>query len=86
MKYGLVLSVALLLAGAAGYVTAEDAEKAPTTAPSTQPVNKFCAVMQKHEADASVTTVYEGQTIAFCCSECIETFKKDPDKYLKTMK
>jgi YHS domain-containing protein len=86
MKYGFALSVVLLLAGVAGFVIAEDAEKAPATAPSTQPVNQNCAVMNDEKADPEVTTVHEGRTIAFCCKECIATFEKDPEKYLKTMK
>ncbi len=29
--------------------------------------------------------VHEGQEIKFCCSHCIEPFKKDPAKYLAKM-
>ncbi|MCB1230027.1 MAG: YHS domain-containing protein [Verrucomicrobiae bacterium] len=29
-----------------------------------------------------VTIDYEGTTVKFCCKDCIEDFKKDPDKYL----
>ena len=45
------------------------------------PVNKNCAVMQAHEADKAVTTTHNGKTYAFCCEDCIDTFKKDPAKY-----
>jgi YHS domain-containing protein len=60
--------------------------KGPTTAPSTQPVNKFCAVEREEEANAKVTYVYKGKTIAFCCKDCIPEFKKDPEKYMKDLK
>lgn len=33
----------------------------------------------------SVYTDYEGKRIYFCCSHCIDEFKKDPQKYLKKM-
>jgi YHS domain-containing protein len=29
---------------------------------------------------------YQGKRIYFCCSSCLEEFKKDPDKYMKKMK
>ena len=29
--------------------------------------------------------VYKNQLVRFCCSGCIETFKKNPDKYLKKL-
>ena len=50
------------------------------------PVNKNCAVMNDHEADKTVTTVHNGKTYAFCCSECIPEFKKNPDKYIAKAK
>jgi hypothetical protein len=30
-----------------------------------------------------VNYVHEGRLVRFCCSGCIDTFKKDPGKYLK---
>ena len=43
---------------------------------------KTCPVMggvinKKHYAD------YNGRRIYFCCPACIETFKKDPEKYIR---
>ena len=35
--------------------------------------------------DESVFTDYKGQRIYFCCAGCVETFEKDPEKYLKKM-
>ena len=72
----------------AGLLIAADAKnpeaKKPATQPTTQPtaaVNKNCAVMQDHEADKKVIYAYKGKTYAFCCSECINEFKKDPEKF-----
>jgi YHS domain-containing protein len=98
-----MLALTLMLGGAATFVVAAD--KAPTTAPSSQPadkgggdkdkekdkdkkpVNKFCAVEQENPIDAKGGTyVYKGKVIGFCCPDCIDEFKKDPEKYVATMK
>jgi YHS domain-containing protein len=28
---------------------------------------------------------YKGKRVYFCCSGCLDEFKKDPDKYIKAM-
>ena len=59
----------------------------PATQPSKKtPINKMCAVNTKDEVDPTVTTEYKGKTIGFCCEDCIELFKKDPEKYMKGLK
>jgi len=64
----------------------------PTTAPTTQasakapPINKYCAVEKDHAVDPTVTYLYQGKTIGFCCEDCIPTFQKDPEKYMKDLK
>jgi len=35
--------------------------------------------------DKANFTDYEGKRIYFCTKDCIEAFKKDPDKYMKQM-
>ena len=35
--------------------------------------------------DKSVHADYKGKRVYFCCSGCIDTFKKDPEKYIKKM-
>jgi YHS domain-containing protein len=75
----LTLSTALLFAA-----DAPKAPKKPATQPATQPakpVNKNCAVEQEHEADAKLTYAWNGKTYAFCCKDCIDEFKKNPEKY-----
>jgi YHS domain-containing protein len=70
--------------------------ESPTTAPASAPAtqasasltiaNKYCAVQSVHEIDPKVTVASNGKTIGFCCKDCIETFEKDPAKYLATLK
>ena len=66
------------------------AENKPTTKPSTQPataINKNCAVNQDEAVDPKAKTyLYKGKVIGFCCESCIDDFKKDPEKYMKTIK
>jgi YHS domain-containing protein len=35
--------------------------------------------------DKQVYVDYQGKRIYFCCKGCDETFKKDPDKYMKKL-
>jgi YHS domain-containing protein len=79
-----------IVALGAGVLLAADEKQSPTTAPTTQQtaaVNKYCAVMgDEHKIDPKVTVQHKGQTIGFCCADCITEFKKDPDKYVAKMK
>jgi YHS domain-containing protein len=43
-----------------------------------------CPVMNG-KIDSKYFADYQGKRIYFCCSGCIEEFKKDPEKYLKKM-
>ena len=94
MKSTVILSaLATTLLGLALTVSAADAPKrGPTTKPSTpatapaKPVNKTCPVEGKeHEIDPKVTRLYKGKLIGFCCNDCLETFDKDPEKYMKRL-
>jgi len=82
-----VLTVICSLLLTTGLLIAADAKsdpKKPATQPTTQPakpVNKNCAVEQDHEADPKVTYSWNGKTYAFCCKDCIDEFKKNPEKY-----
>ena len=85
MRVLITLCASLALAGAV--LVAADVKgpaKKPATQPTTQPskpVNKNCAVEQDHEADPKVTYSWNGKTYAFCCKDCIDEFKKNPEKY-----
>lgn len=91
----LFLSVALLVLGAgcaSNHSTPANSDKNSSNAPTTQPaaaampVNKYCAVDRDSKIDPKVTYLYQGKVIGFCCEDCIEKFKKDPDNYVKNMK
>ncbi|HVT87672.1 MAG TPA: hypothetical protein VHD56_02380 [Tepidisphaeraceae bacterium] len=65
--------------------------RAQTTQPATQPaagapINKFCAVQKGDAIDPTITVVYKGKVIGFCCSDCPPEFNKDPEKYMKDLK
>ena len=96
-KVASILSLALL-AGVAAYVSAEDQPASqptsePSTAPATAPaaengaVNQFCAIEKENKIDPKGKTyTYNGKTIGFCCADCIDEFKKNPEKYMATLK
>jgi YHS domain-containing protein len=74
---GLTLAVAAMAFGG---------DKAPSTQPTPQPVNQFCPMNPEDKADPNVTYNWNGKTVAFCCSHCIDEFKKDPEKHGQNMK
>lgn len=55
--------------------------KAKPVAAAAKPVNDKCPVTGK-PIEEGHTLVHAGKTVAFCCGNCPETFKKDPDKYV----
>lgn len=63
-----------------------NATAGPATQASAKPINTHCAVDTGDEVDPKVTYLYQGKTIGFCCEKCIDEFKKDPEKYMKTLK
>ncbi len=44
-----------------------------------------CPVMAG-KIDKRIYADYQGKRVYFCCSSCLDDFKKDPDKYMKEMK
>jgi YHS domain-containing protein len=48
-------------------------------------VQTTCPVLDG-EINKKIYTDYKGERIYFCCSQCIDDFKKNPDKYLKILK
>lgn len=52
-----------------------------TSAPVPQ---STCPVMGG-KIDKTIFADYKGQRVYFCCSGCIEPFKKEPEKYLKKL-
>jgi len=47
--------------------------------------NKICPVSGEEIGDSMMkaTYEYEGRIYNFCCTGCIDEFKKDPEKYIK---
>ena len=46
--------------------------------------NKICPVSgEKIDEKTKATYEYQGKIYHFCCTSCIEDFKKDPEKYIK---
>ncbi len=83
----LSIALALVAALATSLIAADEKIKAPATAPTTQgAVNKFCPIEPKHPVDPQVTIQHDGKTVGFCCEDCIPEFKKNPEKYTKSMK
>ncbi len=44
-----------------------------------------CPVMGG-DIDRSKYTDYKGKRVYFCCAQCIDEFKKNPEKYMQKMK
>ena len=46
--------------------------------------NKLCPISgDKIDKKTEVTYEYNGKIYSFCCSDCINEFKKNPEKYIK---
>jgi hypothetical protein len=79
------LSLAVLLCG--GAISCTQNNQSSAQAGSGKPVNMMCAIMDTHPVDPKgATVVHNGKVIGFCCADCIPEFKKDPDKYVASLK
>ena len=92
LLFTLAITFTVVLADTKTDTSAAAAQK-PTTGPattqaaSTQAVNKSCAVMSPDDlVDPKYNVIYQDRVIGFCCEECADTFKKKPERHLKTMK
>lgn len=48
--------------------------------------NKICPVMgEKIDEKTKATYEYKGKIYNFCCPMCIESFKKNPESYIKNI-
>lgn len=89
MKSSMLLLLLSCGLSVAAPTTAPSTDVPPTTAPavaSDKPINTHCPINRDEEIDPAVTTTYNGQTVAFCCKDCIKKFQKDPEKYMKDLK
>ncbi len=68
-------------APAAGDKPAMNEQKHDTTKDQT-----ICPVSgEPVSKDSKITYTYKGTVYRFCCTDCREEFKKDPEKYIKQM-
>ena len=75
-----VSSMAQCCGVSAGAASDSSKKEASTCKPQT-----LCPVMGG-KVDKAIFTDIDGCRVYFCCGECVETFKKDPAKYLKVIK
>lgn len=45
-------------------------------------VQTTCPIMVGKPIDKAVSTEYNGQKVYFCCPECIDKFKANPEQYI----
>ena len=76
---GTVIAIALLAFALVGFAEEKEAEKTPELKPQTT-----CPVMGG-KINKQIYVDYQGQRIYLCCEGCKETFKKDPEKYMKKL-
>jgi YHS domain-containing protein len=65
---------------------AADKSDSQAAGKAAKPVNKLCAVNPDDAVDPTVTTVYEGKVIGFCCEDCQKKFDLDPKAYVAKLK
>ncbi len=70
-------------ASSGNLVTAQEHhdEKAATPATDVCPVSG-----EKIDKDTQITYEFKGKIYRFCCPDCAEAFKKNPEKYIDKMK
>ncbi len=93
-KRVLLVPSAVMVLGLAVVAVAIADDKPATSAPATAPTTQASAAISNTKCPVSgdaidpkvKTVVYNGKTIGFCCEDCVEPFKKNPDKYAKNIK
>jgi len=84
-KFSVLLVIGLFIAGCEkkeGQSTGPVKEK--EVAAAADAAQAVCPVIAG-EINKNIFTDYEGKRIYFCCAGCVDTFKKDPAKYIKQM-
>ena len=46
---------------------------------------KTCPVMEGNPINKNLYVDHDGRRVYFCCDMCVDTFKKDPEKYIKKL-
>lgn len=72
MTIGAAALLALSLFGCSSNKSGESAAYCESVKPGTvTSVNHYCALMPDHPVNPAVTTQWNGQTVGFCCEDCI---------------
>lgn len=71
-------AVGLAVALVAGLAAAQQAGK--------KIVNRKCPLKTDSRVDPQQTVVYNGKIVGFCCSECVDKWKKNPAAYAAAVK
>jgi YHS domain-containing protein len=83
--------VAMMAAGACTHMQGCKQEPKPSAATSAPAAAAPDAIAQKlcpvtgDPVNPNIYVDYKGRRIYFCCNMCPDTFKKDPEKYLKKL-
>lgn len=46
-----------------------------------KPCNTTCPIMEGKAVKPRITSIYQGRTVAFCCTKCKKLWDKDPSEY-----
>jgi YHS domain-containing protein len=82
MKIASLIAIIILSLIAAANLFAQTTGNQKKTA--TEEMNKICPVMGG-KTDKKISYQYKDKKYYFCCPECIEVFRKDPEKYIKKL-
>ena len=83
----MTLLATVVLAGLVALLGCEESEPAEpaqtkTVAAALETVQTTCPVMKGGAIDKKIFTEYKGKKVYFCCPECIDKFKAEPEKYI----
>jgi len=87
---GIVLFAGLLISNSALAQCCSKSKTEKTKKTTQEAVQKVeanqtvCPVMGG-EINKEVYADYNGKRVYFCCQDCLSTFKKDPEKYMKKL-
>lgn len=85
LSVAVVASLSLTLGGCA---STKDKTVASSSSATTKPYTLSTCIVSDEDLGSMGKPVvynYNGQEIKFCCSNCEDDFKKDPEKYLKKL-
>lgn len=83
-KILVILAMGLFLVAAGKLCFAQEANEKTISKEAVNVGNKVCPVSgDKVDEKTKATYEYKGKIYNFCCTACVDDFKKDPEKYIK---